>query len=156
MNNKKISNYVNTIDKSDYYLDYLNQTHELIQLNKDIRKDGDKITKGFVPTILENDNFIICLKNKITHKICSFIHFSIRQNFSQYKKIIFINYSYTFISFRKQRLNSMLRLVLEDACKLNNIDAIVSVPFPESESRIVMGKLGYSNVHSDIFIKSIE
>ena len=144
------------IDKSEYYFDYINEPDELKKLNKQIKGDGDKITQGFVPVNLELDNFVICLKNKLTHKICSFIHFSIRFNFNNIEKIIFINYSYTFISERKKGLNKMLRLVLESASKLNNCKAIVSVPFPESESRIVMGKLGYNNVSSDIFIKYID
>lgn len=147
------------IDNSNYYFDYVDDPKELSILNKKIKKDGDKITKGSVPSILEFDNFVICLKDRQTNQICSFIHFSIRYDFPNknqiINKIIFINYSYTFIKYRKQGLNKMLRLVLENACKLNNCDAIVSVPFPESESRIVMEKLDYVNVYSDIFIKFI-
>lgn len=147
------------IDKSNYYFDYVNEPKDIIELNKMIKKDGDKITQGVLPVNLDLDNFIICLKSRNSHKICSFIHFSIRYNFSGQNKvldkIIYVNYSYTFINYRKQGLNKILRLVLESVSKLNNCKAIVSVPFIESESRIVMEKLGYSNLHSDIFIKYI-
>ncbi len=147
------------IDNSNYYFDYINEPTEITNLNKQIKHDGDKITQGIIPRVLELDNYVICLKERDTNKICSFIHFSIRNNFQNLDKIIYINYSYTFITHRKKGLNKMLRLVLESACKLNDCKAIVSVPFPESESRIVMNKLGYINtntgLNSDIFIKYI-
>ncbi len=147
------------IDKSNYYFDYVNEPTEITLLNKQIKKDGDKLNKGSIPVNLDYDNYVICLKSRYNNNICSFIHFSIRTNFPNLDKfidrIIYINYSYTFINYRKLGLNKMLRLVLESACKLNNCKAIVSVPFPESESRIVMEKLGYSNIFSDIFIKYI-
>ena len=143
------------IDKSNYYLKYVNKPKELANLNKQIKKDGDRVSQGSVPVILQSDNHIICLKEKLTDKICSFIYFSIRNNFENLDKIIYINYSYTFINYRKKGLNKMLRLVLEGACKINNYKAIVSVPFIDSESRIVMDKLGYQNIKSDIYIKYI-
>jgi hypothetical protein len=59
------------------------------------------------------------------------------------------------MNYRKKGLNKILRLALESVCKLNNSKAIVSVAFPESESRIVMDKLGYVNKLDDLFIKYI-
>ncbi len=144
------------IDNSEYYFDYVYEPDELKKLNKKIKKDGDMITQGFVPTKLEFEQFIICLKHRITNEIASFIHFSIRYNFHDIKKILYVIYSYTFINERKKGLNKMLRLVLENACKLNECDAVVSMPFKESESRIVLNKLGYQNVYSDIFVKYIK
>ncbi len=147
---------MNIIDKSEYYLDYLDKSEELKELNKLIKKDGDTITQGYVPTVLEHNHFVISLKSKTTHEIYSFIHFCIRENFFDIPKYIFVNYSYTFIKQRNKGLNKMLRLVLEDACKLNNIQAIISVPFKESNSRTIMDKLGYTNEKDDLYIKYIK
>lgn len=148
---------MDSIDNSNYYFDYVNEPNEIQDLNKQIKKDGDKINQGIIPRVLELNNYVICLRERTTNLICSFIHFSIRNNFENLDKIIYINYSYTFIAHRKKGLNKMLRLLLESACKLNDCKAIVSLPFPESESRIVMDKLGYTNTitNSDIFIKYI-
>lgn len=146
---------MNLIDNSNYYFDYISETKEISELNKQIKKDGDKINQVIISKVLQLDNYIICLRERTTNKICSFIHFSIRKNFENLNKIIYINYSYTFIANRKNGFNKMLRLALEKFCKINNCRAIISVPFPESESRIVLSKLGYKNMKSDIYIKYI-
>ncbi len=146
---------MNLIDNSEYYLDYLDESIELKELNKQIKKDRDTITQGFVPINLDENHFVICLRNKLTHEIHSFIHFCIRENFLDIPKYIFVIYSYTFIKQRNKGLNKMLRLVLEDSCKLNNINAIVSLPFKESNSRSIMDKLGYTNEKDDLYIKYI-
>lgn len=144
------------INKSEYYIDNIFEEIELKELNKKIKNDQDKTTSGFVPTNLDFNNFVICLKNKSTDEIVAFLHFEIRKNFLDIPKYLFIIYSYTFINYRKKGLNRMLRLTLEEASKINNIDAIVSIPFPEAESRIVMNKLGYVNKKDDLFIKYIK
>ena len=52
------------IDKSNYYFDNINETKELSNLNKQTKKDEDRFTQGSVPTILESNHYVICLKEK--------------------------------------------------------------------------------------------
>ncbi len=136
-------------------IEFITCSKQIYGLNKKIKKDGDKTTIGFVPEVLPPNNFLIGIRDNINNQIVSFIYFGIKENFDGFDRILFVNYSYTFISYRKKGLNKKLRLYLEKFSKKSKIKAIVSVPFPESESRIVMNKLGYSNVVTDIYIKNI-
>ncbi len=136
-------------------VEFITCSKQIAGLNKQIKKDGDKTTIGFVPIALPQNYFLIGIRDNTNNQIVSFIYFGIRENFEGFNKILFVNYSYTFISYRKKGLNKKLRLFLEKFCKQKKIKAIVSVPFPESESRIVMNKLGYLNKIADIYIKKI-
>ncbi len=136
-------------------IEFITCSKQIYGLNKQIKKDGDKTTIGFVPEVLPPNNFLIGIRDNINNQIVSFIYFGIKENFDGFDRILFVNYSYTFISYRKKGLNKKLRLFLEKFCKQKKIKAIVSVPFQESVSRIVMNKLGYSNKIADIYIKNI-
>lgn len=136
-------------------VEFITCSKQIAVLNKKIKKDGDKITVGFIPTDLPSNNFLIGIRDNVNNQIISFIYFGIRENFDGFDRILYVNYSYTFMSYRKKGLNKKLRLYLEKFSKKNKIKAIVSVPFPDSESRIVMNKLGYSNKITDIYFKNI-
>jgi len=144
------------IKNSDYYLDKITMENELKSINLKMKKDGDKITSGFLPIKLENNNYVLCLKYKKNNEIVSFIHFVIKKNYLDLSKYIFVIYSYTFKNYRGLGFNTKLRVILEETAQFNKIPGIISIPFNESESRYVLNKLGYKNVKSDIFIKYIK
>ena len=135
------------------HIKYCKSKEKIIKINKQIKIDGDKISGIYIPIILPSNNFIICLKNILDKKIVSFIHYQISYNFKKFDKILFMNYSYNFITYRKRGFNKKLRLFLEDICKKKKIKVIVSLPFPEFESRIVIIKLYYFVFILFIFIK---
>lgn len=127
---------------------------ELELLSDEIKKDNNNNLEGCViPRKLKLTDSVICIRNKITKEICSFIWFGIYRNIFfdiSLEKVIYlhINYSYTFKKFRNNGFNKKLRLWIETYCVENNIGYIISVPFPDSNSKYILEKLGYIKINT--------
>ena len=135
-------------------LDQFSDDHEIVirELNKKIKFD-DIETGSILPKFLEEDNFIILLKNKNSNEIYSFIWFGYYFN-DDLGDFIHINFSFTFIKFRTNGYNKLLRLELENICISNKYKYITSTPFEDSLSKSVLINLGYQN-NSTYFYKKL-
>ena len=123
---------------------------ELKSLTIKIKKDyvNNNLEGCVIPKKLKLNEFVICIVNKITNDICSFIWFGIYSNYFfdislEKIKHLHINYSYTFKKFRNNGFNKKLRLWIETYGVENNIENITSIPLPDSNSKYILEKLGY-------------
>lgn len=124
-------------------------------LIKNVRKDNKNY--GFsLPKKLPNNEYVISLIDTQKNIIASFIWFGIYSNdkINNFERYIHINFSYTFEIYRNCGLNKKLRLWIESFSIENNINCIVSVPLPDSNSLIILHKLGYSK-NENYYIKKI-
>lgn len=140
---------VNSIEILHHYsYDY----HNIItQINNKIKSDD--INNGCtLPNFLENNNKIILLKNNIFDEICSFIWYGYYFN-DDFGNFLHVNFSFTFVKFRNNGYNKLLRLELENICINNNIQYITSTPFEDSPSIKILKNLGYNNKKSYFYKK---
>jgi hypothetical protein len=114
-------------------------------LKKKIKYDNNKnITGTILPKILQEQNFIILIKNKNLDEILSFIWYGFYDN-ERFGRILHINFSYTFNKFKNNGFNTFLRLQLEKICIKNKIKYITSLPFENSPSKKILIKLSYKS-----------
>lgn len=116
-------------------------TNILNKLKKKIKSD-DSNTGTILPKQLDEENFIIMLKDKNSNEILSFIWYGLYYNYN-FGTILNVNFSFTFNKFRNNGFNKLLRLELEKIAILNNIQYITSVPFENSLSKKILINLGY-------------
>jgi len=137
-----------------FEIKYLESEIELKLLSDKIKKDSNNNLEGcIIPKKLKSTDFVICVCNKITKEICSFIWFGIYKNIFfdiDLKEITYthINYSYTLTKYRNNGFNKKLRLWVETYCVENNIEYIISVPLHDSNSKYVLEKLGYIKINT--------
>lgn len=140
---------------------------ELKSLASEIEKDNlndindsDILEGCLIPKKLKLTDSVICIRNKITKNIHSFIWFGIYNNnnnipfVTNSDKIIYINYLYTFRKHRNNGYNKKLMLLVETYCEQNNIQYIVAVPLPGSNSKYVLEKLSYTKI-DNYYMKKI-
>lgn len=121
-------------------------------INRKIKKD-DRITGTSLPVNIDDDNFIILLKNTKSNEVLSFIWCGFYSN-KEFGEILHVNFSYTFIKYRNNGYNKLLRLELEQISKQNKINYITSTPFEHSHSKNILIKLNYKQ-KSNYFYKKI-
>jgi len=56
---------------------------------------------------------------------------------------VYINFTYTFVKYRQKGHNRLLRQLVENIAKELNLEYVVSLPFENASSRIVLEKMGY-------------
>lgn len=145
----------------DFEIKFVESEVELKLLLSDIKKDNLNNLEGCVlPQKLKPTDFVICIRNKITEDIYSFIWFGIYADDIHFninlknKNYLHINYSYTFKKHRNNGLNKKLRLWIETYCVKNSIGYIISVPLPDSNSKYILEKLGYFKINT-FYMKNI-
>ena len=151
-------NYLNKMICSNdlnYEFKFINSDIELKSLKLKIKQDttNNNFEGCVIPKKLKSNEFVICIVNKITNDICSFIWFGIYNNIFfdiSLEKLehLHINYSYTIKKFRNSGFNKKLRLWIETYCGKNNIQYITSVPLPDSNSKYILEKLGYIKINT--------
>jgi hypothetical protein len=142
--------YSNTIvEILDQFSD--NQKNIIKELNKKIKFD-DVESGCLLPKLLEKDNFIILLKNKNSNEIYSFIWYGYYFN-DNFGNFLHTNFSFTFVKFRNNGYNKLLRLELENICTSNKIKYIISSPFENSPSNKILINLGYQNENTYFYKK---
>jgi hypothetical protein len=119
------------------------------ELNKKIKSD-DIESGSLLPKFLDENNFIIILKNKNSKEIYSFIWYGYYFN-DNFGNFLHINFSFTFIKFRNNGYNKLLRLQLENICIRNKINYITSTPFEDSPSKTILVNLGYQNENKHFY-----
>lgn len=147
-------------------------------LSKRIKSENNSTEGCIVPKKLEPNNYIVCLVDKTTQDIISFIWFgiytnSLSENFNSdsdsdfdfdydlnisphpiiNRTYVHTNYSYTYKKYRNNGLNKKLRLWIETYCSMNKIDYIISLPLADSNSKYILKKLGYIKINNYYFKK---
>lgn len=153
---------MNDEDDLDSNIKFIKSVIELKSLSSDIKKDNsnNNFEGCIIPKKIKLTDFIICIENKKSKNICSFIWFGIYNNEIFYdvnlgkKMYLHINYSYTFNKYRNKGLNKSLRLWIENWCVKNRIEYILSVPLPNSNSKYILEKLNYRKINTH-YIKKI-
>lgn len=140
-NNKNYNSFLKNLSIS--VLDSNTNSYENIknEINKSI-KHTDDISGIILPKKLFENNFIILLRNIISNKIVSFIWYGFYFN-EKLGKVLHVNFSYTFVTFRNNGYNKYLRIELENICRTKNISFITSVPFKNSPSKKILVGLNY-------------
>lgn len=132
-------------------------TKSFNRLKKKIKKENNKYGCCLFKKMSFNEK-IICFENKKTNELASFIWFEIYSsnmiNSNSVDYIAHVNFSYTFDAYRNLSLNKNLRLWIETYCLENEINYIISVPLPCSNSEKILIKLGYENKDT-YYIKKI-
>jgi hypothetical protein len=133
--------------KEDNFLfEELNHNDEKYKnLKKELKKDIN--CTCIIPQELDSKQKVISIIDIKNDFVASFLWF---EGYSTNKiipnqnvKCIHINFSYTFEKYRNKKLNKKLRLWLESYTLVNKINYIISVPLPDSNSEIILKKLGY-------------
>ncbi len=121
-----------------------------------VKKDNESFGTNL---IFDNKNFTVCLVN--SDKVMSLISFKICKNkqleLGEVKCItdyIYINFTYTFVRYRQQGYNKLLRQLVENIAKELNVEYVVSLPFENASSQIVLKKMGYIS-DGNIYYKQI-
>lgn len=153
----------------NFEIKFIESIVELKSLASEIKKDNlndinnSNILEGCImPKKLKLTDYVICIRNKITKNIFSFIWFGIYNNNynipfdANLDKIIYlhINYIYTFRKHRNNGFNKKLMLWVETYCEQNDIHYIVAVPLLDSNSKYVLEKLSYTKI-DNYYIKKI-
>ena len=145
-------------DSSNNSIEILNQYSNgyqniIKQLNKKIKFDDIK-SGCTLPNFLEINNKIIMLKNKNSNEILSFIWYGY-YSCDDFGNFLHINFSFTFVKFRNNGYNKLLRLKLEKIGIQNKIQYITSTPFENSPSKKILINLGYQNGKTYVYKKLV-
>jgi len=134
----------------------INSKNKLKQIctlvNRDDKNCGTKL-------MFSNEVFTVCVVD--SDQIISLISFKICKNkeieIDEIKFItdyLYINFTYTFVRYRQKGYNKILRQLLEDIAKYLNLEYVVSVPFENANSKIVLEKMDYLS-KNNIYYKKL-
>ncbi len=108
--------------------------------------------------IFDNLNYTIYLADKsISDQVVSLISFKIcKTQIAELgiQNYAYINFTYTFSKYRQQGYNRILRHLVETIAQELELEYVVSLPFENANSRIVMEKMGYQTI-GNIYLKKL-
>ena len=157
MNKSTINNFCQSDElnnsSNQYELVFLEEQNDINRLSKLINSENN----GEGTKLSNKENiYTICLRDKNTKSFMSLINFKFYGNDTETEKnYIYINYTYTFSNFRRNGFNKMLRLLVERIAKCFSVSKIVSMPFSDADSEIVLKKLNYIKDVKGFFYKLI-
>lgn len=137
-------NYIKCINKNNSSEIVLLDEEKIKKINKELKKDN--VTNTNIP-IKENPIVLGIIEN---NNIASIIYIKLFKNKKFNIEIIWICYSYTFRNFRNKGYNKILRNILEEYCKCDKIDFIISIPFKDSYTNKILDNLNYKKSKNGI------
>jgi hypothetical protein len=138
-------------------IELLNSIIDFNNLKKLFKIENNEYGCIFPKKKLGKNKYIVYFIDKKTKIITSFIWFNIYNNniLLNINKYIQIIFSYTFKKYRNIGLNNKLRLWIEEFSLKNNINNIISIPLPGSNSKRILEKSGYSKIN-EYYLKKIK
>ena len=137
-------NIINCINKNSLSEIILLDEERIKKINKELKKDN--VTNTNIP-IKENPIVLGIIEN---NNVASIIYVKFFKDKKSNKKIIWICYSYTLKNFRNKGYNKILRNILEEYCKCDKIDFIISIPFEDSYTNKILDNLNYKKSKNGI------
>jgi hypothetical protein len=170
INDESITKFILTNEfnnlQDDFHFVAINDKTKLKKISKIVNAND---TNGGTNLTANDNTFMVCLYDKLTNDIndiVSFVNFTFIDREIAIcattgkqvliPKYIYINFSFTFVKYRQQGYNSLMRKFIEDICKEFDIPCIMSCPFEGANSPIVLKKLGYqTDIDEKIYYKFV-